>query len=206
MTNQTLESLQETFVLGFKGIRRTSEIGKKIFSSTIGVFAIIISLVLPFLCIKIGVDIYSFIIEIKGLMINFLPNILGFTIAGYTLVIGFVQSNMMDKITEPAKDSEFSLYQKMSGTFAVNILVQAIALLIAFTYNIFIYIDKNKDKNIHIDLGCFTNVINYAGLTFLLFCFVVSSMVTVQIILNIFEFSQLHHFMIVKEKIDKKDQ
>ena len=43
---------------------------------------------------------------------------MGFTVAGYSFMIGLIHVGMINKITEPlSKENKFSLYQKSSATF-----------------------------------------------------------------------------------------
>ncbi len=200
-TKQTEENLRKTFVHGINGVLETSDILHKLFQKKVAIISIVVAVLLPIVASLIKVSTYDIIIDLLSLMVNFLPGILGFTIAGYTLVVGFVQSSMMDRITEPIKENKYTLYQKMSGTFAINVIFQAIALIVAFIYHEIIFLDVNKKLMIPLDT-CGINIINFIALVFLVFWFSISVLLTIQIVLNIFNFSQLHHYIMVKNKID----
>ena len=92
----------------------------------------------------------------------------------------------------------------MSSTFAINIIFQALSLIISYAYNFVIFIDKNKKNAIYYNSN-FINIVNYYGLFFILIFFILSTFLIIQIVINIFNFSQLHHYIIVKEKIDNND-
>ena len=118
MTKQTKENLNDITVFGligivkvfgsFKDIKKNKvtlftllvslflKIVKKI---KVIVYTLLISLFLQIVIISESVDTYQSIIMTKDIMMSFLPNILGFTIAGYTLIVGFIQNNMLNKIT-----------------------------------------------------------------------------------------------------------
>lgn len=200
-TKQTKANIIETFVTGFKGVLKIAEYNKLIKSfSTIA--SLILSIIVIAITITLNVDFYLLILEIKSLMINFLPSILGFTIAGYTLVVGFIQGGMLDRISEPMKDSKFSLYQKMSSSFALIIITQLIALLIAYSYHLFIFFDSNMKFVNPTNPKC----VNYIALPLITFSFLLSFFLSIQLVLNIFGFSQLHHYMINIEKVNNKEK
>jgi hypothetical protein len=201
-TKHTNESLQETFLLGLSGILSITGYKKTFFTKRLTIIPIWLAVLSLLTSIILELNVLKLIIEIKSLMIDFLPGILGFTIAGYSLMVGFIQSGMLDKITEPTSDSNFSLYQKMSSTFAINILLQAFALIIAFIVHFVNYIDINKGLKFPLS-PLFVNIVNYVTLTILSYWFVLSVLMIIQIIVNIFGFSQLHHYFINKLKVDK---
>jgi len=148
-----------------------------------------------------GEDSFGYIVEVKNLMLNMLPNLLGFTLAGYTLIVGFVQETMTSKITEPLEDEKYSTYQKTSGTFAVNILFQIVALFGASLYHLYILL---VSKNI-VTFKVSANTLIWLNAFFLgliLFLFFISLFIIYKIVLNVFDFSQLHHYFIGKSKID----
>ncbi len=205
VTKQTIENINETFVTGLRGILKISRFWKEIWRFKITYFSIASALLLPLIAFLGKLDSTSLICDIVNLMISFLPCILGFTIAGYALIIGFVQSNMLNSISEPAKDSKFSLYQIMSAKFALNIILQSIALLIAFIIHFINYFDVNNKLDI-IWSDKFITFVNLIGLSILFFWFSISLLLVIQIVINIFGFSQLHHYFINKAKISSKQK
>ena len=92
-TKQTIDNIKETFILGFPGILKISGVSNNLWKFKVSRYSILTSIILPVLAIICKLDIVSLINEIQVQMIVFLPCILGFTIAGYSLVVGFVQSN-----------------------------------------------------------------------------------------------------------------
>lgn len=100
-TKHTIETIKETYVLGISGIIRILGFKRSFFSTWVEICSAIFSLLLLVFCFAVGMNPFDIILDIKTLMINFLPSIIGFTLAGYSLVIGFVQAGMLNKITEP---------------------------------------------------------------------------------------------------------
>jgi hypothetical protein len=201
LTKHTSETLRDTFITGLSAVFKIAGYKKTFFSVWVTIWPIYISVAGCIIFLTFGIDLYKGIIELKSLMLNFLPGILGFTIAGYSLMVGFIQAGMLDKITEPSRDSNFSLYQKMSSTFAVNVILQAIALIIAYFVHFFVFIDM--ESKLRIDTSIWVKfTVNIIGFLFLAYWFFISLFMVIQIVLNIFSFSQLHHYFVNKQKVD----
>lgn len=202
-TKHTIESIRETNVLGISGIYKILGAKRIFFSTWVEWLSLLLSLITILICWCIELNPFDFIYEIKDLMIDSLPTIIGFTLAGYSLVVGFVQAGMLNKITEPVKVGEdnFSLYQKMSAAFAMNIILQTVALFIAIVIYFLIVIDDKNQKFILLDLV--VDSFNWIGLLIISYWFFLSLLLTIQIVINIFGFSQLHQYLINKNKLNK---
>jgi hypothetical protein len=203
-TKHSTDTLRETFILGISAVFKIAGYKKTFFSIWLTKLPIYISAFAVLIFFLLEIDYYKGIVEIKNLMINFLPGILGFTVAGYALMVGFIHGDMLDKITEPSSNTNFSTYQKMSATFAVNIILQGIALIIAYFAHFVIFIDTNA-KNLFIVSNSLINMGNAISLSFLVYWFFISLFMVIQIVLNIFSFSQLHHYFVNKRKVDLKN-
>lgn len=203
-TKQTKENLRETFLTDLVGIFKIAGYRKSFFASWTTIAPIFLSLLSCILSLYLGISTLKFLVELKSLMLNFLPGILGFTIAGYSLMVGFIQAGVLDKITEPAKDSKFSLYQIMSSAFAMNIIFQAIALIIAYFVHFIVFIDENKKRGVCLP-DSYVFIVNLLGLLILSYWFFISLLMVIQIVINIFSFSQLHHYFVNKAKLDEND-
>lgn len=202
-TNQTTENIEKTNHHDLISIFKIAGFAESLFESWCFVTASVLSLLLIGICLCFEVDKYEFLILIVDDIISFLPNILGFTITGYALVVGFVQPDVLERITEKEEDSDYSLYQTMSSSFAVTILIQAISLITAFTFRYIDFISSKVNYVPQISTLIIT-FINTIGLAIIIFCLAFSLMMVIQIILNIFSFSQIHHYLINKDKISKK--
>lgn len=185
---------------GIKGILGITKFGKL---SKTRVFKISISLavVLVSTSILFELDPYNLILVIKDDIITFLPSILGFTIGGYALVVGFVQGGMLERITDKIPNSNHSLYQGMSSVFALNIVAQAIALIFAYGVRYVVFIDTSA--NFLYVGNSLRTMINWVTLLVIAFLFSLSLFLVIQIVINIFDFSQLHQYLIEVEKRNK---
>lgn len=202
-TRHTTDTLRETFITGLSAVFRIAGYKKTFFSVWFTKAPVYISILASIIFYFFKIDYYEGIVELKTQMIAFLPSILGFTIAGYSLMVGFIQAGMLDKITEPSRDSNFSLYQKMSSTFAVNVILQAVALIIAYAVHFIIFVDAKRNLNFNTPplLILATNIFGFAVLAY---WFSISLFMIIQIVLNIFSFSQLHHYFVNKGKVDSQ--
>lgn len=193
-TKQTLVNLQSTFHTSLMGIFKIAFNETSLRKN----WSLIVSILVTFFAIFIihifKVDHYEIIIEIIEVIINFLPGILGFTIGGYSLMIGFIQGGILDKITEPLDESKYSLYQKISATFALNIIIQGLSLMIAFLFYFIDYIYINKKLIFQLS-DKIIEYVNFLGLFLIIFSFTISLIMIIQVVINIFDFSQLHHFI-----------
>jgi hypothetical protein len=206
-TKQTYDNLNETLILGFNSIFKIVGLKKILWSNWINCMPIILALIFIIFCLIFKIDFFESIKDITNLMINFLPGILGYTVAGYSLMIGLIQAGMLNRITEPCDDkNKFSLYQTMSSTFAVNIMIQAIALIIAFLFHFIMYLDKNKKEIFFYENELCFSILNGIGLFIIFYFFSISLFMIIQVIINIFNFSQLHHYFVNKEKIEQKNK
>ncbi len=67
-----------------------------------------------------------------SLSLSVLPNLLGFTLGGYAILLAFGDSRFRDKISEQDEDDEEpTLFMELNGTFVHFIILQAIAILLA---------------------------------------------------------------------------
>jgi hypothetical protein len=199
-TNQTSQNLEETLHTGLYGIFKITGI-KDVIKSGVFICSIVSTISLLFFVCVTKYDSYSLIKEIKSLCLNILPNILGFTVSGYAIMVGFTQSMMQKKITEKIPNSKYSLYQKISSKFALNIVIQGIVLLIACGIHFIIVINEGGKNPIHLE-SRYRDIINYIALSFITFGFTLSLFLIIQIVANVFGFSQLIHYFVNTEKIE----
>lgn len=130
-------------------------------------------------------------------ILSILPNILGFTLTGYALLIGFGSSEFMDEITEQ-NDEGFSFYQHFSSIFAWSIIIQASTLFLAFIFSVL------SDFN----LKCqYSEIINDTVFFIMMFFSIYSLLLISRLVLNVFSFGQIIQFHYTTKKlIDQIDE
>jgi hypothetical protein len=153
---------------------------------------ILISLILITVFIyKDGVNI-ALIEEVVGLVLNIIPSLLGFVLSGYALLIGFGNIGIIAKKKNPTKPT---LYQKVSTVFAIGLIMQIALLVFAFVVKVLI------KANLTCWIGCIylCKLTNYAIFFLLVFGLLYVVIMIKDLVINIFNFSQVQHFMINKE-------
>jgi hypothetical protein len=129
-------------------------------------------------------------------IIDIMPDILGFNLGAYVLLIGLNSQSILDKITIPQRNSDFSLFQKMSSVFAISILVQSIAL--TYGYSILTIMEIGGKIQIDYVLAQIVNGLAFTGLAFFSFY---SMLLIPVIIFNIFQFGQMLHYKVSIERV-----
>jgi hypothetical protein len=203
-TRHTKETIQQGFLLDFKGIFTIAEFKKRPFKPLTFKIAGLAWVIFSVWTFYWKIPIYDVVVDMVNNLIIWIPCILGFTIGGFAFLIGFIQPSLMQKISEPRQNSPFSLFQVASASFACNIIIQSLTLAVAFTAHFIMLLDsKNKSLIPYPDL--YIKIVNIGAFLLIGFSFALSLAVTVQIVLNIFNFSQLHHYNTNKEKLDQKN-
>lgn len=203
-TNQTRDALNDTFVTGIKGILSIVTLKKTFLFSWSAWISIIVALLFTVSALIFGVNILSLVLDIKDSMISFLPDVLGFTIGGYALMIGLIHVGMLNKITERQDKNKYSLYQEMSATFAINVILQGIGFISAYIFHYINYFDSNRSEKIKLSESLI-NIVNTIALVYISYWLVLSVLMIIQIIINIFGFSQLHHYFVNVDKIETEE-
>jgi hypothetical protein len=131
--------------------------------------------------------------------IDIFPNILGFNLGGYILLISLNVKDILTELTEPddSKGENFSFYQKMSSVFAFSILLQISLLIVSMIFTLIIEFAQNIFIN---DL--LSNVLNSIALFLLSFLLSYSTLLIFQIVLNVFNFGQVLHFFFRVENLE----
>jgi hypothetical protein len=147
---------------------------------------------------------YLLIVKIVDVSISILPTLLGFNLGAYALIIGFLSNkNLLKVLTEKHGDESSYKIEKISGVFAVNIITQAVTLLISFLMKWGIEVIQN----IHLSQKCeafFYNdtyifLLNNSLVTLLMFFNLYSIVLVIQNAINIFDFNQLFTYFSLKK-------
>ena len=197
------DELKRSLVYDIQGIIKISQLWKKPFKPLLFKISFFSWLLVFLSVIMFKVAIYPLIIEVKNLIIPLLSCILGFTIGGYSILIGFTQPGLVEKISGPRQESIFSLYQLASASFACNILIQGIVLIFAYFIHLVSWIDVNKQVQFQI-ANWLVETVNMIALAIILLGFILSIFIILQLVNNVFNFSQLYHYNINKIKLDSK--
>lgn len=135
---------------------------------------------------------------IEGLantVLSAFPSLLGFSLAGYALIIGTINIGVMRMMSKPQNEmSGMSYFQFVSSVFALSVLVQCLTLLLAFVVHV--VVEQKWEMILDISSGW----INYPVYVFLMFLVIESLILLTNTVINIFTYGQTVHFCLRREE------
>ena len=141
MISQTVNNIKDFHTVSWKGIKKII-LKRKTFRKK----PFICSIVTTFLiCLLIAIykneHSYYLLKDITELVVSIFPNLLGFSLGGYAIVVGFSNNELIKNAT---KIGEYSVFQQLSAIFAMTVLFQIITVAIALIITCFIEFESNK--------------------------------------------------------------
>jgi hypothetical protein len=164
-------------------------------------FVMTLIIIVFFVCFgRLDKEIISSVVD---LVLSIIPSLLGFVLSGYALLIGFGNIEIIAKRKSNDLDNRNpTLYQKVSTVFAVSLIMQI--LLLVYAFGLKIILKTNLPCLFDNFLIC--GLINYVLFILLIFgSFYVIVMIK-DLVINIFNFSQIQHFTINKPRKENKGQ
>ena len=146
------------------------------------------------------VDPYLFLHGLIEQLLSMFPNLLGFNLGGYALIVGFGNTALLQAMTKPSNGVSHSIFQQLNAIFAFSIILQVLTLLLGFLLSL---IDSLDFKTANFFLADFINIL--VTIPLLLLCFW-SLLMIPYVVSNIFNFGQMHHFFLNNERISKERQ
>lgn len=199
MENNQYEELRNAHTIGIKGIF-IKYTWSKILKSTgtaICASAVLFFLLFVICSYRTNEYYYNLLNEITNLLLSLLPNLLGFCIGGYALIIGACNLDIIKKMSMPySKKHEYSFFQMVSAVFASTLVCQCITLIIVYLVHIIIKMDIPPFSYL---IGKITNI---SVISLILFLSGISLSLLYYTIVNIFSFGQTVHFCVKKENVD----
>lgn len=83
-------------------------------------------------------NVYQILGDLSGMIVSSFPSIIGFILAGYAILIGCSNQDILKRICSPTPKEGSSIFQRTSATFAVVMGSLITTLLSGFVVNIFI--------------------------------------------------------------------
>jgi len=194
-----MEDLKNNHKTSIKGIY-TQYIHKKLFCS----WGMKISVILSALCFIllfffIEIDYYDILAKIISTNISIFPDLLGFCVGGYALIIGFGHKEMLQKMSSPNEEkSNMSFFQIMSSVFAVSIIIQIITFLLSYLISFVINLDFTSTSE------SLCKIINTFTISLILFFSIYSIILLYYMVINIFNFGQSMHLCIRIDLLNKQ--
>ena len=130
------------------------------------------------------------------IIMSFFPNLLGFSLGGYALVVGFGNTALIKSAT---KTDKHSTYQILNAIFSLSIFMQVFTTIICFITVWLIKIDVTSLTGLYIKP--LADLINAVVFFLLLFGSLYSILLTPYVITNLFTFSQMNNLFLTVEKI-----
>lgn len=198
---ETNQELKDRHQYSIKGIFPKYIIRKFLCSCSMLV-SIVIAFVLSFLILYFRIeDTFVLLEDIIEITLNLLPNLLGFCIGGYALIIGMGNIEALKKMSSPMKKREnLSLFQILSSIFAGSLVLQCITLLLSFIIQILL----------KLKLPAYSNqiaiIVNSLTIISVLFFSVLSVVLLYYTVINLFNYGQSMHFLIRLEKREQNEQ
>ena len=198
---ETNQELKDRHQYSIKGIFPKYIIRKFLCSCSILV-SIVITFVLSFLILYFRIeDTFVLLEDIIEITLDLLPNLLGFCIGGYALIIGIGNIEALKKMSSPMENREnLSFFQILSSIFASSLVLQCITLLLSFIIKILL----------KLKLPAYSNqiaiIVNSLTIIIVLFFSVLSVVLLYYTVINLFNYGQSMHFLIRLEKREQNEQ
>lgn len=146
----------------------------------------------------IAEEFHTIIVNLVDLYIAVIPSLLGFNLGAYALLVGLGSSHLIEKLSA-TYETKFTSFQRASSVFGFCVLLQAIALIVAFFCKMFIIIGETPGITLPSFLYDLKVVyfINTGCLFFLNWIGIYSILILLSVIGSIFAISQASHFYAV---------
>jgi hypothetical protein len=166
-------------------------------------YSITINFIITILVWFLKLDCYNLIINFTNLYLSILPNLLGFNLGAYALLIGLSSSNLINKLSA-TYETKFTLFQRASSVFGFCVLLLAFSLIISFLFHVGIAIGESSNlfplTKAQIDL------FNILSLFVLNLFGIYSIFILLSVIRSIFSISQAAHFFAVTNHIKSEKE
>lgn len=194
--NQAELKLREINQGGIRGIVKILR-----YKGTLKKFPLIGSLtvstaIVLFSCVANPNNLYHLLTDTIDLLLSFFPNLLGFSLGGYSLIVGF---GNLDLIKKGSKVDSYSVYQILNAIFSLSIVLQVITTIISFTIS---WALKTQLLNIFsLPFDWPTHLINAIVLWFISVSALYSLVLTPYVVSNLFTLSQVNHLYLTVEHL-----
>ena len=141
---------------------------------------------------------FRYLKDSTELILSFFPSLLGFSLGGYALVVGF--SNL-DLIKAGAKPEKHSVYQILNAVFSLCIFLQVMTTLLSFVVSWIIKV--NLFDLTTLKTGIIGDVTNSIVLLLMAFSSVYSLLLTPYVVTNLFTLSQVNSSFLTIQKVSE---
>ena len=147
-----------------------------------------------FLIIVFGCDARSIILVMIQDAIAIMPNLIGFVLAGYAIIVGFGNKEFLLSASEPGKNG-LSLYQTYSYIYSFSLITLIATLFCAFVFRLISLVCYSPAS------VCLVKFLNISGLFILVFLIIQSLASLLYMVINVFNLAQAHHLKLTIERL-----
>lgn len=191
----TPEQKQLKRLLSFRGIFIVYS--PKEFFLTVPFIGALVALVCFLIIDKISIlnhsEILKYLIE---KYLNIFPNLLGFSLGGYAIIVGFGNTDFIKKIASSTDGKEFSIYEKLSSIFAFNLICQVVVLISTLICDFSINISTNYIRVTRL----IVDNTNFTVNCMMVFLGIWTLLIIPYLVSNIFIFGQAYHTILKSQK------
>lgn len=197
MTKAEIEQIKKDHPFSYEGIFYSYD-WKEIKASYPFLLSILLSFVLLIATYFSEKNSYEVVCMWTSQILSIFPNLLGFNLGGYALIIGFGNAELVQSMTKKSEKKKTTVFQKLSGIFAFAILLQLSAFVVSFLVNFFVQLKFSSSNDLLINIVNIpiTLIISFLGFWGL---FIVPNLVS-----NVFTFGQMHHAQLTTKR--KKEE
>ena len=187
-----IENLHKAGIAGIIDILKKHETFKKwpfISSIIISVIVVVIIALIK------SHQLYTVIQISTDLVLSVFPSLLGFSLGGYAISVGFSNTAFLKK---DSSTTEHSLYQILSAIFAFSVILQILATLFGILLS---WCIKTEIQKMFVDFPYWLMIAcNILALICLFFLSIYSLLLTPYIVTNLFTLSQLNNAQLTIEE------
>lgn len=172
--------------LGLKGFFKTYEFSNLKRHIILAIVLTILYFIILFIS---KLDVKTQIDKILNLGIDILPNLLGFLLGGYAILISFGSVRFLKMVTKVVEGQKTSLFQKTSLNFTLSIFVNCVALLFVFFTKII--------SDLNYTISCFIGsdlvyIFNFIVIFVLVFLLLFTIILLPQLLFNVYNFATVY--------------
>ncbi len=141
------------------------------------------------------------LVKIIDLNLSIIPNVLGFALGGYAMLIGGFSDSVLNKLVK-VKPEDYNTFQKTSATFGVALLVMCFSLILNYLIKWLIY----TEITLHLKVAMvIASGVNIFAIFIVNVISIYSILLTINVVKNIFAFSQLISGLKTIEKLKNEN-
>ena len=197
MQEQSSDNTQiERFALGLKGVFRIIPLGKFIANRFLLIAGFIAGILISVINSSFPDKEIFYIEMVNNLIISIIPPLLGFSIAGFAIILNQSNEVLLSAMTDPEikMNRRHSIFQKNYAAFSITMLAQSLPLIVA------VFIKLIKPISYEIPVSIFmANIGNTIAIFFELLCFLFALFSIINLIMTIFNTGQIISFANIKK-------